>query len=104
MDNVGCVGHEQSLTQCKQVGWGQGNCRDHLEDAGVVCGAPRAHVTSLNYCREINKGKCSDIARVCYPGVTCMDITTYPYEGKDVSVCLQCPDTHIGDGKKCVGE
>ena len=103
MDNVGCVGYEQSLSQCKQVGWGRGNCRDHREDAGVVCDIPRAQVTSQNYCRDINKGKCSDLAGVCYPGVTCMDMNSYPYEGKGLSVCLKCPDTHIGDGKHCIG-
>lgn len=102
MDNVGCVGHEQSLSQCKQVGWGKGNCQNHREDAGVVCDTPRAQVTSQNYCRDINKGKCSDLVGVCYPGVTCMDMNSYPYEGKGMSVCLKCPDTHVGNGKNCV--
>ena len=36
MDNVECVGTEQSLAQCKFNGWTISNC-DHGEDASVIC-------------------------------------------------------------------
>ncbi|CAB3993318.1 deleted in malignant brain tumors 1 -like, partial [Paramuricea clavata] len=36
LDDVGCTGSEQSLTNCSHSGWGAHNC-DHGEDAGVEC-------------------------------------------------------------------
>ncbi len=36
LDNVGCRGHEQSLSTCYHLGWGVHNCR-HSGDAGVEC-------------------------------------------------------------------
>ncbi|XP_073670083.1 scavenger receptor cysteine-rich domain-containing group B protein-like isoform X3 [Paramisgurnus dabryanus] len=36
LDNVGCSGNENSLTQCSHRGLGQHNC-NHGEDTGVVC-------------------------------------------------------------------
>ncbi|XP_062388283.1 deleted in malignant brain tumors 1 protein-like isoform X3 [Sardina pilchardus] len=36
MDNVGCSGAEESLTECSHSGFGTHNC-GHGEDAGVVC-------------------------------------------------------------------
>ncbi|CAB3997370.1 deleted in malignant brain tumors 1 -like, partial [Paramuricea clavata] len=36
LDNVGCSGSEQSLTNCPHRGWGTHNC-GHNEDAGVEC-------------------------------------------------------------------
>lgn len=63
MDNVNCFGYETSLTQCRQVGWGQGNCDPfHKEDAGVVCGNTTIEEISNNYCRRINEGLCSEAA------------------------------------------
>ncbi|KAL1278233.1 hypothetical protein QQF64_024906, partial [Cirrhinus molitorella] len=36
LDDVGCLGHESSLTQCSHRSFGSHNC-NHGEDAGVVC-------------------------------------------------------------------
>ncbi|XP_036397267.1 uromodulin-like [Megalops cyprinoides] len=36
LDDVQCTGHEDSLTQCKHLGFGRHNC-GHDEDIGVVC-------------------------------------------------------------------
>ena len=61
MNNVNCFGYETSLTQCRQVGWGRGNCDPyHSEDAGVVCGNTTIEELSNNYCRKINQGLCSE--------------------------------------------
>ncbi len=62
MDNVNCYGYETSLTQCRQVGWGQGNCDPlHREDAGVVCDNTTVEEISNNYCRRVNNGSCDDL-------------------------------------------
>ena len=62
MDNVNCFGYETSLTQCRQVGWGLGNCDPyHREDAGVVCDNATVEEVSNNYCRHLNQGSCSDL-------------------------------------------
>ena len=36
LDDVGCYGHENSLSSCAHNGWGTHNCA-HCEDAGVEC-------------------------------------------------------------------
>ncbi|NXA43260.1 DMBT1 protein, partial [Eudromia elegans] len=36
LDDVSCVGTEQTLSECRLRPWGQNNC-NHGEDAGVVC-------------------------------------------------------------------
>lgn len=39
LDDVHCVGDEQSIAACRHRGWGRHNCR-HREDVGVVCKHP----------------------------------------------------------------
>ncbi|XP_068740263.1 scavenger receptor cysteine-rich type 1 protein M160-like isoform X1 [Montipora capricornis] len=102
MDNVNCFGYETSLTQCRQVGWGQGNCDPyHGEDAGVKCGNTTIEEISNNYCRNVNEDSCSN-SEVCdtVHKVTCVDLLFFP-ESKIGSVCLQCPPGTAGDGKEC---
>lgn len=36
LDDVHCVGDEQSIAECRHAGFGRHNCR-HTEDVGVVC-------------------------------------------------------------------
>lgn len=70
MDNVNCFGYETSLTQCRQVGWGLGNCDPlHREDAGVVCDNTTVEEVSNNYCRRLNNGSCKDLKVATYTGM-----------------------------------
>ena len=39
LDNVQCVGNEETITMCSHRGWGVKNC-NHSRDAGVLCSAP----------------------------------------------------------------
>lgn len=62
MDNVNCLGYESSLTHCRHVGWGEGNCDpNHAEDAGVVCDNTTVEELSNNFCRKVNDGSCADL-------------------------------------------
>ncbi|XP_075301986.1 scavenger receptor cysteine-rich domain-containing protein DMBT1 isoform X3 [Opisthocomus hoazin] len=46
LDDVGCIGSEDALSQCRARPWGQSNC-NHGEDAGVVCSDAGANNTSI---------------------------------------------------------
>lgn len=37
LDNLGCIGYESDISQCRSNEWGRHNCGHH-EDAGVKCG------------------------------------------------------------------
>ncbi|CAH1252500.1 CD163 [Branchiostoma lanceolatum] len=97
MDDVACIGHEQSLTFCRQKGWGQGNCDGaHTEDAGVICDGSSHQHPPLNLCRQTEPSRCHGDS--CYPGVNCVEVN----RGDDTaSVCLGCPDGQVGDGTNC---
>lgn len=103
MDNVNCFGYETSLTQCRQVGWGKGNCDPyHREDAGVVCGNTTIEEISNNYCRRINEGSCSEAAECnSVHNVKCVDLGVFDANRHQESVCLECPEGTTGDGKEC---
>ena len=36
LDDVGCLGHEATLTECNRRDWGVHNCQHH-QDASVIC-------------------------------------------------------------------
>ena len=70
MDGVSCVGFESSLTYCRHVGWGLGNCDPgHGEDAGVVCDNTTVEELSYNFCRKVNVGSCDEL-QVCKTLIT----------------------------------
>ena len=33
--------------------------------------------------------------------VTCVDLDLYNQNGKETSVCMQCPDGYTGNGRQC---
>ena len=37
MDNVQCMGSEETLDNCSFSGWGVHNCNHSINDAGIVC-------------------------------------------------------------------
>ena len=101
MDNVQCRGFETSILQCPHNDWGITNCHSgHHEDAGVSCDNTTVEDISTNYCRQINDGPCDSDS--CYSGVTCMPLFSNAVDtDPQQSVCLQCPDGTLGDGKTC---
>ena len=105
MDDVVCLGYETSLTQCRHVGWGLGNCDvQHREDAGVKCDNTTVESLSNNYCRLVNNGSCADGAFCdAEAEVACVDLDAFNGGVKE-SVCLQCPEGTTGDGRVCRGE
>ncbi|XP_074615759.1 scavenger receptor cysteine-rich type 1 protein M160-like isoform X2 [Acropora palmata] len=103
LDNVNCKGFESSLTHCLHAGWGEGNCDPgHHEDAGVVCDNTTVKDLSNNFCRQVNVGSCAD-HQLCdsHAKVTCVDLDLYNQNGEEKSVCMQCPDGYMGDGRRC---
>jgi len=42
LDDVDCVGHETSITDCGHRGWSNHNC-DHTKDVSVSCGTSPVH-------------------------------------------------------------
>lgn len=59
---MNCIGFESSLTHCRHLGWGEGNCDpSHGEDAGVVCDNTTVEELSNNFCRKVNYGSCADL-------------------------------------------
>ncbi|XP_033101733.1 coagulation factor V-like [Anneissia japonica] len=36
IDDLECLGHEDSLEQCRHSGWGEHNC-NHQDDVGIIC-------------------------------------------------------------------
>ncbi|XP_078579047.1 uncharacterized protein LOC144863579 [Branchiostoma floridae x Branchiostoma japonicum] len=66
LDNVKCEGHETSLFDCRNRGWGIENC-DHDDDAGVTCTICTASDTSLCHadatCSEEGECVCNDRLR-----------------------------------------
>ncbi|KAK3711285.1 hypothetical protein QZH41_015006 [Actinostola sp. cb2023] len=101
MDNVDCYGYESSITQCRSHGWGINNCdSNHGEDASVVCDNTTIEDVANNYCREVVPLSCKD-DDPCFSGVTCVDLGLLTKTGKKESICLQCPDKYIGDGRVC---
>ena len=39
LDDLHCVGNEQTIGDCTHLGWGNHNC-DHGQDAGMMCAVP----------------------------------------------------------------
>ncbi|XP_072039098.1 scavenger receptor cysteine-rich domain-containing protein DMBT1-like [Amphiura filiformis] len=94
MNDVNCIGWENSIVQCSQQGWGEGNCDPrHTQDAAVVCDGSDYRRPSKNVCREEQEGPCRRDS--CYSRVTCVDLP------QERSVCLECPEGMLGDGKNC---
>jgi len=61
LDDVGCIGSEDALSQCRARPWGQSNC-NHGEDAGVVCSGMS---------QSCNTG-CPGVAKWVHPASRCL--------------------------------
>ncbi|NXC76448.1 DMBT1 protein, partial [Anhinga anhinga] len=64
LDDVGCTGREDTLTQCQARPWGQSNC-NHGEDASVVCSGT-AEVAEVRLAEGVNG--CAGRVEVLYAG------------------------------------
>lgn len=51
LDELECTGDEDSLADCKSMGWRQSNCK-HEEDAGVICANRPEHNHTLDLSHE----------------------------------------------------
>ncbi|XP_077403213.1 scavenger receptor cysteine-rich domain-containing group B protein isoform X2 [Vanacampus margaritifer] len=70
LDNVNCIGGEEQLTQCTNLGWSNHNCGHH-EDAGITCSGPTPTVSSVYHSTE-NQGSTRSTLETA---VTNVDVT-----------------------------
>ena len=60
LDNLNCVGNENSIFECRHNGWGRHNCWHH-EDASVECRhTPQPPPANGNHCKKCEHGTFSE--------------------------------------------